>query len=52
MLKTDTRKGDFVDLGNKDIKDNDIDVTKTDIKKMSKIQWYKYINIKQMSLNI
>ena len=38
VLKTDSRKGDFVDLVNQDIKDNDIDLTETDIKNMSKLQ--------------
>ena len=46
VLKTDSRKGDFVDLVNQDIKDNDIDLTKTDIKNMSKLQWKKYVNMK------
>ena len=45
-LKTDSRKGDFVDLVNQDIKDNDIDLTETDIKNMSKLQWKKYVNMK------
>ena len=41
VLKTDSRKGDFVDLVNQDIKDNDIDLAETDIQNMSKLQWKK-----------
>ena len=41
VMKTDSRNGDSVDLVNEDITDNDIDLTETDIKNMSKIHWKK-----------
>ena len=39
VLKTDNRKGDFIDLVNQDIIDKEIDLTEIEIQSISKLQW-------------
>ena len=46
VLKTDSRKGDFVDLVNQDIIDNEIDLTEAEIQETSKLQWKMYVKRK------
>ena len=41
-LKSESRKGDFVDLVQKDIEDIKIDLSEEDIKNTSKYEWKKY----------
>ena len=43
VLKTDNRKGDFVDLVNQDLRDNNIELTENEIKDTSKLYWKKYV---------
>ena len=40
ILKTDNRKGDFIDL------EKDIDLTETDVQSISKLQWKQNVNKK------
>ena len=41
VLKTDNRKGDFIDLVNQDLIDKEIDLTKKEIQSISKLCKYK-----------
>ena len=45
-LKSESRKGDFVDLVQKDIEDIRIDLSEEDIKNTSKYEWKKYVKEK------
>ena len=46
VLKTDSRKGDFVDLVQQDLNDVDIEISENKIKHTPKLQWKKYITCK------
>ena len=41
VLKTDSRKGDFVDLVQQDLNDVDIEISENEIKHTPKLQWKK-----------
>ena len=43
-LKTDSIKGDFVDLVKKDMIDLDIDMTEEEISNIPRSQWKKFVN--------
>ena len=46
VLKTDSRKGDFVDLVQHDLNDLEIELSENEIQNTTKVQWKRFINIK------
>ena len=46
VFKTDSRKGDFVDLVQQDLNDVEIELSENKIQNTSKVKWKKFINIK------
>ena len=49
-LKTDSRKGDFVNLIKQDMEELDIVITDEEIQSVTKVQWKKYIHEEVESL--